>query len=124
MMAISFIYYDTAERFSRNKEAYALIGFLLPILPILLGIMVLTISNLVLGHFPSMQVGETILMFAMIGYTLFVFMLPQFLSTMWGRSTEQHESYRTSSSEQAQAAEPREPMYHSSESRRGDVSGF
>jgi len=86
--------------------------------------MVLTISNLVLGHFPSIQVGETILMFAMIGYTLFVFMLPQFLSTKWRRSIEQHESYRTSLSEQAQATEPREPEYHSSESRRGDVSGF
>jgi len=124
MMTISFIYYDTAERFSKNKEMYAVLGFLLPILPVLFSLSILSISNLIVGHFPSIPVSETLLMWSLVGYTLFIFILPQLLSFKWGRSIRLHDSYSNFPSDGAKAAEPREPVYHQSESRRGDMSGF
>jgi|GEM_PF-3595915 len=115
MVAISFIYYNTAEKFSKNKEMFAMLGFVLPIMPIILAVLFMSISNFVLGHFLTFQIGENMLMFSLVGYTLFIFMLPQLLSAKWGRANALKENYNTSRQESEQAREPKEPGYYNTE---------
>jgi hypothetical protein len=64
IVAIIFIDKDTAQKISKNKEMFALLGFELLIRPIVLGMLFNSISNFVLGYFLTFRIGKNMLLFS------------------------------------------------------------
>lgn len=76
-------YHSVAKKHNKNKVKFTLLGFLMPLFPVLCFILFLGIAHMILGHDPKGKIPKPFVLYGGLLYAIFILLLPQYFARKW-----------------------------------------